>query len=214
MKKKLLILLFVLTACNSFGQMYIGIKGGYTMSDVKFSPFQSTKKLFGEGYDMGLMFKYFDAEYVGFQAELHLTSRGYRSSINDTLGIMQKRVNQYIELPMFIQFRLNLSVAYLHINLGPYFAYLLKAKEGNNQTGKYELNDYNLHLLRDNRFDYGIAAGVGLSHDFKWGSLQVEGRYSYGLGDLFDVNYTDNPSQSPAMFQSVIVSYCYILGKK
>lgn len=213
MRNKILAILLVLISSNALAQKYIGIKGAYTMSNIKLSPYTPTKKLFGYGYDYGIMYKQYDSKFVGLQAELHITNRGYRQEINDTLKIDNQRVNTYIELPAFMQFRVNAKVAYLHVNIGPYFSYLLKAQEGNNQTGSFELSEYELNIIRDNRFDYGIAAGIGLSHDFKFGSIQIEGRYSFGLGDLFNVDYPDNPSQSPVRFQSVIISYCYMFGE-
>lgn len=210
--KVLILILFMLATKTTFGQIYIGIKGAYTMSDVRLTPKIKTKMLFGAGYDYGIIFKHFDTKYVGLQAELHATNRGYRTLLDDSLKVEYKRINTYIEFPSFMQFRVNFGSVFLHINIGPYFSYLIQAQEGDNHTGTLALKEYKLNTLRDNRFDYGIAAGVGLSYDFKWGTIQAEGRYSYGLGDLFDVNYANNPSQSPAMFQSVIVSYCYRFG--
>jgi hypothetical protein len=38
----------------------------------------------------------------------------------------------------------------------------------------------------DNKFDYGIAAGLGLEVSTALGHFILEGRYYYGLGDAFD----------------------------
>ena len=38
----------------------------------------------------------------------------------------------------------------------------------------------------DNRFDYGIAAGLGMELSTKVGHFLLEGRYYYGLGDIYD----------------------------
>ena len=41
-------------------------------------------------------------------------------------------------------------------------------------------------FLIENKFDYGIAAGAGLEYNLpKVGHLLLEGRYYYGLGNVF-----------------------------
>ena len=42
------------------------------------------------------------------------------------------------------------------------------------------------------KFDYGIAAGLGLEYSHpKFGHIMLEGRYYYGLGDIFDNSKRD-----------------------
>lgn len=221
MKIKLLILAFILLSIPAWGQTYFGIKAGYTMSSVRFSPPVPNKRHVETNYDPGLMFKYFDTKYVGFQTELYLSNRGFDKKLTDTIA--QKRTNTYLEMPLFIQFRVSVSVIRFHLNLGPYFSYLLKAdvEERNFFANADEgipdervFKSYEFNILRDNRLDYGLLGGVGLSCDFRWGSFQVEGRFGFGLGDLYDTSYPDNPSQSGALFQSLVVSYCYIFGRE
>ncbi len=196
-------------------QPYIGLKAAYTTSTMAFKPAAETKLLAGSGLDYGLEFKYFNAKYVGFQTELYLTSRGYLKAIDvEELGdTLFKRVNSYLELPMFIQFRLKLGIVLLHVNVGPYFAYLLSAQEGDNSTGKYELSKVHINILRENRFDYGLMGGVGLSHDFRWGTIQAEARFGYGLGDLYDYSYSGMPSESTAIIQNFSLGYLYRFGQ-
>ena len=123
-----------------------------------------------------------------------------------------KRVNTYIELPLFVQFRLNLKFAYIHVNAGPYISYLISAEEGDNTSGRFKLEKIDFNILRDNRFDYGLIGGVGLSHDFKWGTIQAEARVSYGFADLFDYTYSNMPKQSKSVTESVNVGYYYKFG--
>lgn len=193
--------------------MYVGLKGGYTMSNVSFEPVEKTKMLFSNGIDLGITFKHYNAKYVGFQAELYTTNRGYRKPTDDTNLFTFRRINKYIELPMFIQFRINLKVAYLHLNAGPYMAYLISAEEGDNTSGKYLIEKVDFNVLRDNRFDYGLMGGIGLSYDFKWGTIQAEARVGYGFADLYDHTYTDMPNQSIAVTENISIAYFYNFGK-
>ncbi|MGE0078473.1 MAG: porin family protein [Bacteroidales bacterium] len=213
MKRVLLIAVTLIFVYQSFGQTYVGAKAGYTMSKISFEPVnEDVKMLFGGGFDFGVTFKHYNAKYVGFQAELYTTHRGYRVPTDETNNATFERVNTYIELPIFIQFRLNLKIAYLHVNAGPYISYLLAAKEGDNTSGSYKLEKVDFNVLRDNRVDYGLMGGVGLSYDFKWGTIQAEARISYGYADLYDHTYTDMPKESKAVTQQINVGYFYRFG--
>lgn len=215
MIRKFLPILFSFFALTGFGQTYIGVKAGYTMSDIAFFPVQNTSMLFADGLDYGVVFKYFNLKYFGFQAELYKVNRGYRKPIDvaelgDTL---YKRVNTYIELPILMQLRFNLKLITLHFNAGPYIAYLTEVREGDNSSGDYQMSKMSINILRDNRIDYGLIGGVGLSRDFKWGTLYAEGRVGYGYGDMQKHTYPNMPKQSKAVFQSVNVGYMFHFGK-
>lgn len=213
MRKLWFIIILLSFVSPIYGQTYAGAKLGYTMSKIDFEPVvKDQKMLFGGGVDFGFTFKQYNAKYVGFQAEFYTTSRGYRVPIDNANNATFKRINTYIELPIFIQFRLNLKVAYLHVNAGPYISYLISAKEGDNTSGSYKLDNVDFNVLRDNRFDYGLMGGAGLSYDFKWGTIQAEARISYGYADLYDHTYTDMPKESKSVTQQVNIGYFYRFG--
>jgi len=205
-------LLFILLPLFGFSQTYFGIKGGYTFSTVSFLPDNKSVLIPGEPLELGVVVKYYDTKYVGFQGELYYTNRGYKAPYKEIWNI--KRVNKYIELPVFIQFKLNLSLVNLNVQAGPYVAYLLSAKEGYDSTNVWKMNDVKFNILRDNRFDYGLLGGIGLSHEFSWGVIQADVRVGYGFADLLDYSYAGNPKQSKAVVQSVNVCYLYNFSKK
>lgn len=214
MNKFFLSAIFSFFTLTGLSQTYIGVKGGYTMSDISFVPVQKTRMLFADGFDYGLVFKHFNLTYFGFQAELYMVNRGYRQPIDiaelgDTL---YKRVNTYIELPIFMQVRFNLKLFTIHLNAGPYIAYLIQAREGNNSSGNYQMNNIPINILRDNRIDYGLIGGIGISRDFRWGTLFAEGRVGYGYGDMQKHTYPNMPKQSKAVFQSINIGYLYHFG--
>jgi hypothetical protein len=76
-----------------------------------------------------------------------------------------------------------------------------------NTTGTFVLEKIKLNVLYDKRFDFGLAGGIGLGREFKWGTLQVDGRIFYGYTDLFDHTYIDMPRQSRSYVESVSFSY-------
>ena len=212
MKKIWLLALIVFISLNTWSQTYVGVKGGYAFSTISFKPYQETKLLTDNGLDLGLFFKHYNSKYVGFQAELYRINRGYMLPTDETNTVVFKRVNTYIELPIFLQFRLNLKFAYVHVNAGPYIAYLLSAEEGDNSSGSYKMKSVKFNVLRDKRFDYGLMGGGGLSHDFKWGTIQAEFRVSYGFADFYDHTYADMPQQSKSVTQAINIGYFYRFG--
>ena len=209
--KKLSLLLLLLPFIG-FSQTYFGIKAGYTISTVSFNPDNKSVLLPGEPLELGVVVKFYDTKYVGFQGELYYTNRGYKAPYKEIWNI--KRVNNYIELPVFIQFNINLSVVKMHFQAGPYAAYLISSKEGYDSTGSWKMNDVKFNILRDNRFDYGLLGGLGLSHEFSWGVIQADVRIGYGFADLFDYTYTNMPKESKAVVQSVNYCYLYNLSKR
>lgn len=209
MKKCILIFLFFPTLV--FSQAQIGLRSGYTLSSIAFKPDNKSKIIPGEGVDLGLIVKHFDNKWVGFQGEMYLTHRGYQAPFADTINI--KRVNSYLELPIFFQTHLKISSLFLHANVGCYAAYLLSAKEGYDSTGSWSMDKVKFNVLKDNRFDYGLAGGVGLSYEFKWGTIQAEVRIMYGYGDLFDHTYSGMPKESKSVVQNVNISYMYSFSR-
>jgi hypothetical protein len=80
-------------------------------------------------------------------------------------------------------------------------------------TGNLVLNNVKFNVLRDNRFDYGLIGGAGISHEFRWGVLQIEARILYGYSDLYDYKYADMPKESKAVAQNISFSYLYNISK-
>ena len=61
----------------------------------------------------------------------------------------------------------------------------------------------------ENKFDYGIAGGIGLEYSHpKIGHFLLEGRYYYGLGDIFGNSKRDYFGRSNN--GSIIVKLTYL----
>lgn len=211
MTSRILLAIILVVPQVTFGQLYLGARAGYGISSVSFTPTQKEKSLLDQGFDAGLSIKYFDLQYLGLQTDLSFTQRGYRKPIGDSLNY--KRVNTYLELPMYMQVKFESRRFFMHFNVGCYGAWLLSSIEGDTQTGSYQMADYEFNILRDNRFDYGLAGVFGFGHESTWGSFQIDFRYFYGLADLYMYNYQGNPSQSPSQVQNISFSYYINLSK-
>ena len=61
----------------------------------------------------------------------------------------------------------------------------------------------------ENKFDYGIAAGLGMEYSHpKAGHLQLEGRYYYGLGNIYGDSKKDYFGKSN--FGNIVVKLTYL----
>lgn len=189
----------------------VGARGAWGLSGVYFAPTQFQQKVFGN-FEAGLMLKHYQQKYVGFQGELNIVERGYRKPLND--WAFYKRQNTYLELPIFLQGKVQYRASYLILNAGCYAAYLIDSQEGDNLSGAYVMNDYDYSILRDNSFDYGLLGGLGLGYDINNITLQVEVRVLYGFGDVYKHSFVGNPTQSPFFSQSISLGVLYNLSNK
>lgn len=211
-KKPLLLLLLAALLASPFivkSQTYIGLRGGYSMSTIFFSPTQYQKTLFGGGIDLGFVLKTYQNKYVGFQGEINIIQRGYRTPYRDWENY--KRVNTYLEVPVFFQLQLPIKQLDIFANAGCYGAFLLSAQEGYNTTGEFVMTNYKFNSLYDKRFDFGLAGGAGLAYEFSFGVIQAEYRVNYGLADLFKSTWEGMPNHSRSFTQSVNLSYLFPL---
>ncbi len=212
MLKRYFFVLLVFIPTLSWSQFYFGVKAGYSpLSNVSFKPDLKSTPFYGNQPDFGLVAKYFDQKWFGLQAEVNFNQRGYNVPFEKTYKLRQ--VNNYIEIPFFTQLRFNIAGVHLHGQAGFFVAYLLNAKQGVDTSGTMVLKPYNLDMLRDNRFDYGLVGGGGISKEFKWGVIQLDIRILYGYGDLYKHTYKDMPDQSKSVVQSLSISYLYNIGR-
>lgn len=204
-------LLISLYSLQGYSQLLLGVRGGQSISGITFTPEQDTRPLTNPLIDVGLILKHFAHEHVGFQGELNYTQRGYLSFVDSTY--YYKRVNSFVEIPLFFQVRTTRNSFFAHVNIGFSASFLTHSKAGQGTTiSQIELSNYKLNVLRDNYFNYGLKGGVGLGYDFSWGTIQLDVRYLYGLGDLYYYNYSGNPTRSPAWALNGSVSLMFNLS--
>ena len=61
----------------------------------------------------------------------------------------------------------------------------------------------------ENKFDYGIAAGLGIEYSHpKLGHFQLEGRYYYGLGNIYGDSKKDYFSKSN--YGNIVIKLTYL----
>ncbi len=180
----LLIIIGMLAITPAFSQEQnvtrFGVKGGVNFSNFRIGDEIGDNNV-KAGLNLGLFFKMPISDAVAIQPELLYSSKGSKIEYDNFLqGEGEYRFNfNYIELPVMAVFSLG---DVFHIQAGPYVSYLTSVnikdmKEGGTIQGVRDLKEDNF-----NRFDYGLAAGIGA--DFNGFNVGV--RYNYGLNEVGD----------------------------
>lgn len=182
----------------------IGIAGGANFSSMDFQPTVRQKKI--PGFNGGISMRYTSEKYFKMicaaQLEINFTQRGWDEDFDDNTGNGYSRVLNYIEVPFLAHLAFGREPYGLQffINLGPQIGFMLGDSE--KYKGEWNIESrpsatqsiYNKPI--DHKFDYGILGGIGLELKTKAGNFFIEGRYYYGLGDIFKNSKTDDFGRS------------------
>ncbi|WP_281310229.1 porin family protein [Flavobacterium flavigenum] len=192
-----------LTLSASFGMLHaqdnnvnteFGIKGGVNMSNFYNEDADDKNMLFG--FNAGVYATLPISDFVAIQPEILFTTRGSELEYNTALasGSTKLKLN-YIEVPLLV--RVNLTKNF-NIHAGGYASYLVSSKATGEGALEFE-QDFDTDNF--NKFDAGLAAGVGL--DFN--PISVGLRYNYGLTTF--VKDGDNSSDLKNTNFSLYLSY-------
>ena len=214
----------------------IGFGGGYVMSSLDFVP--EVPQLQHPGYIGGITMRYTSERYFNsicaIVGEVSYAKVGWKEDIldpddepviNSVTGEAEayQRDQFYVQVPLMARLgwgreRKGFQVFF---QAGPQFGYFL------NETTKtnFNLNNANLSsrtsyivaqdtMAVEHRVDYGITAGLGLefSHP-RLGHFLLEGRYYYGLGNIYGATKRDYFARSNLAQIVIKLSYLFDLSK-
>ena len=209
----------------------IGFNGGYVLSSVSFSP-SVPQKMHG-GVTGGLSLRYVCEKYFNtvcsIYAEVNYASLGWRDKIQDVNNApvineitgeaeAYSRTINYIQVPIMAHLawgKESRGVQFF-INLGPQFGIYLNEStkmnfdfEKRNRTAGSSSIVAQDTMAVEKKFDYGIAAGIGLEYTVpRVGHFLVEGRYYYGLGNIYGDSKRDYFGRSN--FGNIILKMTYL----
>ncbi len=201
------------------GQISVGGKGGVSLSRVNFNP--SVEQIMLPGMTAGVMFRYIEEKNFGLIAELNMTQRGWKENFEESDYNYSHRFT-YLELPIMTHIYFGNRRVKGFFNLGPEINVMLGDGIKSNfayqdaADMEYFTNDTR-HIEQmtmdiKNRFDYGICGGAGMEINLNSKhSLLLEGRFYYGLTDIFPNHKTDIFSSSNSMTVTVTLGYFYRL---
>lgn len=231
----LTLLATALTAKAQIGEhrndLSIGVNGGYALSNIGFTP--SVSQGMHGGMSGGLSLRYVCEKYFSticsIYTELNYTQMGWKEDIKDansqpvinpTTGQAEnyKRTLNYLQVPVFAHLAWGREKKgfQFFIQAGPQFGYLLSESTDTNFNfaQRNEADRANKVCTQDtmgveHKFDYGIAAGAGLEYSIpKIGHFLLEGRYYYGLGNIYGDRKRDYFSKSNN--GSIVVKLTYL----
>lgn len=207
----------------------IGVNGGLTMNSVTFSPRIQQSMHFGPEVGVSIRYtceKYF-AAVCALQAEVNFTNLGWREVPENGSYTYTRNMN-YIQVPFMTRmgFGRERKGAMGYIILGPQLGFCIgendiRSGEWGDATNPYDpqgplinvpknaegaWQQYNMAI--EKKFQYGITGGAGVefSHP-KVGHFALEGRYYFGLSDIFNNGKKDIFGRSANSTITVKLSY-------
>jgi hypothetical protein len=196
----------------------VGASFGTTFSGVSFLPKVQNGMLLG--YTGGLVGRYDSEKNVGIQVELNFAQQGWEEEFFSA-DYSYSRVMNYIELPLLTHIYFGNENFKVFFNLGPKVGYALSEKThtSDNYTPDFDQEYEENHPLVQhdipiqNKLDWGLCGGPGIELRTKAGYFVLEGRYYYGLGNIFKSKKVDPFPQSSPNVISVKLAYLVSFGK-
>lgn len=201
----------------------IGAKAGATLSRMSFSP--EVHQKFTQGMTMGVAARYTEEKYFGLIAEINFTQRGWDEDFahDEAPQFSYTRTLNYVSIPLMTHIYFGSQKVRGFFNLGPEVSFMLS----NKITANFDYENYKsipdfpqgyrtneqLNMPVDRTFDYGIAGGAGIEFIVKRKhSFLLEGRYYFGLGNIFKDSKRDFFAASRN--QSIEVTLKYMIRVK
>lgn len=181
----------------------IGVNGGVAMNTVMFDPTIKQKMYMGESF--GLTFRLTSEKYFStlcaLQIELNHTRLGWKEDIldgtdNKPLPDTYQRDLSYVQVPVMARLGWGREERGFmgYLLAGPQLGYCYKERSqrgavwtldeaGNPDRPNGMYAQYDMPV--EHKFDYGITAGAGVEWHTRIGHFMLDGRYYYGLSDLY-----------------------------
>ena len=209
----------------------VGVNGGYVLNSVGFSP-RVSQGMHG-GLTGGLSFRYVCEKYFSticsVMAEVNYASLGWKEDIlnstdqpviNPVTGLAEaySRTINYVQVPVFahLAWGKELKGFQFFFQAGPQFGVFLSESTSSNfdlaspyLPGRSNKTHEQYKMQVESKFDYGIAGGMGMEYTMPHvGHFLLEGRYYYGLGNIYGSSKRDFFGKS--YHGSIVIKLTYL----
>ena len=212
----------------------IGVNAGYMLSSVGFVPDGPQKQL--GGLTGGLTVRYTCERYFksicAIVAEVNIARTGWKENIldidnqpvyyeddlNKTNPLSYERHMTYIQIPLLARMGWGRERKGIQgfIQLGPQIGIFMSestttniVKDKKPMIPRSSPVEAQYTMPVEKKFDYGIMAGAGIELSFpKLGHFLLEGRYYYGLGDIYGNSKSDYFGRSN--FGQIVIKASYL----
>lgn len=197
----------------------VGFHAGTNFSRVEFSP--AVRETFTQGTCGAVSVSYAEEKIFGLIVELGWANRGWKEDFEES-PLRYTHNLTYINLPILTNISFGTRRFKTFINLGPVFGYMI----GDRITANFDYKNLGsvtdwperrrqteqLGMAVKNKFDYGITGGLGFEfYVSPRNSVTLEGRYYFGLGNIFPSSKADVFSASRCTSIDVAVGYKFRL---
>lgn len=210
-----LLLTVLLAACTSFAQISVGLEAGwnknYLVTNNANRAFTYYRPVSSFTIGIPVQFKVYD--WFAIAADPSLIQKNYRVQRGDFYtGIYQDNTNNYLQLPLMGHFTFGGKRFNGFLNAGVYGAWWMNGmvrgtlanilNQVENAGSGSSISNYNqsfiykeayrFNSIRDNRFEFGWVAGIGLEYQLR-DRIKIfgEGRLLYSFTDQ-QKNYSIN----------------------
>lgn len=195
---------FVLLGTSDISGQTIGFKVGASFADWKVEDEDVDISTDAVTSFMGGGFIRFGLGRLGFQPELLVVTRGteFGPEGDDFFDVGRIKVD-YIEVPVLLVLPLTSGVGVApYIMGGPSFAFeigcKLEAETGGTEFSE-DCDEGGNDIFDRKSIDIGLTAGAGIEFPLGPGALLVEGRYNFGLSNIYDGESVSIKSRTPAV---------------
>ena len=194
----------------------IGGKAGVDFSRIFFNP--SVKQKMDMGMNAGVMVRYIEENHFGLIGELNFAQRGWAENFEEAPYNYSRKLD-YIDLCFLAHIFFGRRARFF-FNAGPQVGYYL----GEHITANFNPEDiahlpdfpnvnrinYQLTEPITIKVDYGISAGMGCEFNInRRNSISLEGRFYFGLANIFSTKRGDNFNASNQMTVSASIGYWF-----
>lgn len=174
----------------------VGVTAGCTMNTMDFVPKikQSGKVSPMFGFAARYVCEKYFTTVCALALEVQYNNLGWKETIEDGSQNTYMRDLHFVEIPLLMQLgwgreRRGLKFCF---EAGPQIGVLLGGKEHYGGTAPWNVSyrpngvTHQYGHDPDRSFDYGIAGGLGVEWSSPIGHMLLQGRYYYGLADIYD----------------------------
>ncbi len=194
----------------------VGAKGGMSLSRVNFQS-SVPQKMIG-GMVLGATVRYIEENHFGLIGEFNLEQRGWKEDFKPLEGYSFSRQFTYLQVPLLTHIYFGSDRVRFFFNAGPEIGIMIGEKTSSNfdyeraatieelQNSYRKLEQFTEPVKR--RFDYGISAGLGIEVSVApRHAINLEGRFYYGLNDVFSNRKSDAFQGSSSMSIMITLGY-------
>ncbi|MGI6571996.1 MAG: porin family protein [Fermentimonas sp.] len=204
-------------------ELYIGGGAGGVAANVSFVPSIPQTLLYS--YQGGIAAKYVTEKHLGLITEVNLTRKGWREEFEAEKEFAYERTLTYIDVPFMTHVYFGNKTRFV-FNAGPQISVLIGENVQMNQALSDNVEarkaaDPNAPIgvqygpmSEMKRVDYGLIGGAGLELRTAIGVFNLEGRYYFGLGDIFTSRRSDNAYFTRSAHRVIMAKLTYYIQVK